>query len=78
MTSDIQNCLATLLDNGDRSYKSFCYYRLERCEVPLTEPIRNNVLMLPGSLQNDETKRTRLHQAKDEVKFAKSVHGIMQ
>ena len=36
MSSEIQNCLSTLLDVNEERYRIFCKHRLELCDVPLT------------------------------------------
>ena len=56
MTSDIQNCLANLLQVNEERYQMFSKRRLELCDVPIIDSTKCISLHLPSSLLEDTNK----------------------
>ena len=78
MSFPIQNCLANMLDINEERYRTFCKERLERCDIPITDVVKCNVLHLPSSMSEDTKKVNRVQQAKNELKFGKSIQVASQ
>ena len=68
MNSDVQDCLANMLDVNEKKYDDFLLHRME---------IRNNVLHLPSVLSADKKKINRVQKKKIELKTVKQLQAAL-
>ena len=73
INSDVETCLANLLERNEESYKEFYKHRLLICDIPITDTIKTYKPDLPGNVTTKSEKaQLQATQLKNEEKFAKA------
>ena len=73
MNSDVETCLANLVERNEERYKEFYKHRLVTCDIPSTDTIKTYKLDLPGNVTTKSAKSTmQAAQLKSGEKFAKA------
>ena len=71
MNSDVETCLANLLERNEERYKKFYKYLLVICDIPITGTIKTYKLDLPSNVTTKSEKaQLQTTQLKSEEKFA--------
>ena len=58
MNSDVETCLANLVERNEERYKEFYKHRLVTCDIPSTDTIKTYKLDLPGNVTTKSPKST--------------------
>ena len=73
MNSDVETCLANLLERKEERYEEFYKHRLVVSDIPITDTIKTYKLDLPGNITTKRKKaQLQATQLKSEKKFAKA------
>ena len=73
MNSDVEACLANLLEINEERYKEFYKHRLVIRDIPITDTSKTYKLDLPGNVTTKREKaQLQATQLKRKEKFAKA------